>query len=1120
MATGATGQLGLALPVQGELSGTWGDTVNNGITQYTNIAIAGTLTLTGDGAVTLANTTGDASASNITSTLAGAGTVTAQFAIVQVSGTTTTKVVTGPSYSKTYVVDNASSYAVTFKASGQTGVSIAAAEKVTVVFNGTDYIKLAGTIANAAGSNTQIQFNNGGLFGASSSLTWDGTTLSSTQVNITGQGTLRLQDTTGGEYVGLRAPASLGASYTLTWPADDGTNGQALVTDGSGVLSWSTAASGDVYGPGSSTDNAVARFDGTTGKLLQNGVVLIGDTGAVTGVTDLTASGSVTLSGSTANGVFYSNGSKVLTSGSALTFDGTKLGVGTASPLVGGLVTIGDGSTNASQYLNGGSTGGGLIGRISGSNTWIVGDTASALGSGTGLINYVYGNNPTIWYNNSSEQMRLTSTGLGIGTSSPTNKLTVDGNANITGNVTLGDASTDTVTVYGKMGFGAAPSTNTGIYYRATASQITGSTSGYGLYMDVPFASDVTSSAEAARFRVNTAAASFTVTSATGLRVLNATNGAGSTITNLFGLYIDDLTSGTNNYGITSAVSSGTNKWNIYASGTADNYFAGNVAINTTDTTITGSVVGASSRFVVSGSVGRTQLANTGNEIAFSRNAANYISANGGTSAGIITGAQLYLRFDTGSTLTERMRIDSSGNVGIGTSSPAVKLDVANASGRAARIGGFQFGGTSSTADAGNNLLSSGAFWNGTNFTATQTTAATIQLGNGAINFYTESGLTPTGTYTGNVKATLDSAGNLGLGVTPSAWNAYKAIQVNEASLAATTGSNTALTSNGYFDGTNWKYIYSNYATRYLMSSGAHSWSIAASGSSGANISFTQAMTLDASGNLGVGTTSPALAGYNKEISVSAGTSGTARAGINIQGSRTTDSTFGALTFFHQANNVGSIEMIRGGADNSGVMQFFTANSGTIAERARIGSTGRFEVSYSTNNGSQAAIFTNSAATAGNQYGLGVTLSSDPNGASNYFLQCLGNATNRTTILANGGIQNYSANNSNLSDRREKTNFAPAASYLDKICAIPVQTFNYIDQNLETDAGLTLGVVAQDVQAVAPELVTETNWGTQEEPKMRLSIYQTDLQYALMKALQEQQAIIESLKARLDAANL
>jgi hypothetical protein len=147
MTTGATGQLGLALPVQGELSGTWGDTVNNGITQYTNIAIAATLTLTGDGAVTLANTTGDASASNITSTLAGAGTVTAQFAIVRVTGTlTTAKVITAPSYSKTYVVVNAATGGiVTFKASGQTGVSVAVGESAFVYYNGTDYVKLATT---------------------------------------------------------------------------------------------------------------------------------------------------------------------------------------------------------------------------------------------------------------------------------------------------------------------------------------------------------------------------------------------------------------------------------------------------------------------------------------------------------------------------------------------------------------------------------------------------------------------------------------------------------------------------------------------------------------------------------------------------------------------------------------------------------------------------------------------------------------------------------------------------------------------------------------------------------------------------------------------------------------
>jgi len=140
-----------------------------------------------------------------------------------------------------------------------------------------------------------------------------------------------------------------------------------------------------------------------------------------------------------------------------------------------------------------------------------------------------------------------------------------------------------------------------------------------------------------------------------------------------------------------------------------------------------------------------------------------------------------------------------------------------------------------------------------------------------------------------------------------------------------------------------------------------------------------------------------------------------------------------------------------------------------------------------------------------------------PNNTSSYFYYGLDTVTLRFGVQSNGGIANYSANNVNLSDRREKTNFAPAGDYLAKICAIPVQTFNYIDQNFEEDDGLTLGVVAQDVQAVAPELVIESNWGTIEEPRMRLSIYQTDLQYALMKCIQEQQALIQSLTTRITA---
>jgi hypothetical protein len=141
-----------------------------------------------------------------------------------------------------------------------------------------------------------------------------------------------------------------------------------------------------------------------------------------------------------------------------------------------------------------------------------------------------------------------------------------------------------------------------------------------------------------------------------------------------------------------------------------------------------------------------------------------------------------------------------------------------------------------------------------------------------------------------------------------------------------------------------------------------------------------------------------------------------------------------------------------------------------------------------------------------------------PNNTARSFLYATDSTALRFQVYSNGGIANYQGNDFNLSDRREKTNFAPATSYLDKICAIPVQTFNYIDQNLEEDGGLTLGVVAQDVQAVAPELVMESNWAKQgDEPKMRLSIYQTDLQYALMKCIQEQQALITSLTARITA---
>jgi len=155
-----TGQLGLVTPTQGTLSGTWGDTVNNGITEYVNIAIAGTLSFAGDGAITLTNTTGSSSASNI-------GSTTAQYMVIRVTGTLTgTKTITGPSYSKIYLVDNAGTRAF-------------------VYYNGTDYVAIAGGLIDLTSQVTGVlPVANGGT-GVTTS-TGTGNTVLSASPTLTG----------------------------------------------------------------------------------------------------------------------------------------------------------------------------------------------------------------------------------------------------------------------------------------------------------------------------------------------------------------------------------------------------------------------------------------------------------------------------------------------------------------------------------------------------------------------------------------------------------------------------------------------------------------------------------------------------------------------------------------------------------------------------------------------------------------------------------------------------------------------------------------------------------------------------------------------------------------------
>jgi hypothetical protein len=381
---------------------------------------------------------------------------------------------------------------------------------------------------------------------------------------------------------------------------------------------------------------------------------------------------------------------------------------------------------------------------------------------------------------------------------------------------------------------------------------------------------------------------------------------------------------------------------------------------------------------------------------------------------------------------------------------------------------------------------------------------------------------------TSQIRLALTDTGNLGLGVTPSAWQSGTTVfQMNAASLWARGATNgTELVTNGYFNGTSFIYTNTGTAIRYRQGSGAHEWYSAASGTAGNAISFTQAMTLDASGNLGVGTTSPVS---KITASVSAGGASQTANLITLVNSNDAASNGVRLSWKQVSSSnydTAYIAAVREGANAYSSLVFATSNtswaSADAVERARIDSSGNLLVGttstfsgtsfYQAGNGIYAAYFRQ--ANASSPAGLIVNYSgASPNGTANVFFEGNDTTTARVALRSNGGIANYSANDVNLSDRREKTNFSPATSYLDKICAIPVQTFNYIDQNLEEDGGLTLGVVAQDVQAVAPELVMESNWGTQEEPKMRLSIYQTDLQYALMKCIQELKTEFDAYKA-------
>lgn len=149
--------MGFALPTTGELSGTWGDTVNDYITKYVDAAVAGAQTISGSQtAVTLSTTQGS------TLTQAGSGsTGSAQYAIINCTGNPASQLtVTVPITSKVYLVLNNTSTSQSVKVVGTgptTGVTVNSAQAALIAWNGSDFELVASTdVAALQGLGTNV----------------------------------------------------------------------------------------------------------------------------------------------------------------------------------------------------------------------------------------------------------------------------------------------------------------------------------------------------------------------------------------------------------------------------------------------------------------------------------------------------------------------------------------------------------------------------------------------------------------------------------------------------------------------------------------------------------------------------------------------------------------------------------------------------------------------------------------------------------------------------------------------------------------------------------------------------------------------------------------------------
>jgi hypothetical protein len=320
----------------------------------------------------------------------------------------------------------------------------------------------------------------------------------------------------------------------------------------------------------------------------------------------------------------------------------------------------------------------------------------------------------------------------------------------------------------------------------------------------------------------------------------------------------------------------------------------------------------------------------------------------------------------------------------------------------------------------------------------------------------------------------LDAAGNAGLGVTPSAWDTLTALQVKNAHIGGVVD-NAYFGANCFYNGVNWTYIATNEANRIELQSGKFEFYTAASGTAGDPITFGDAkMTLDASGNLGVGTTSPTT-----RLHIN-GTGGQYLRSFST--SNSVDSYFGSQT------NEATVTV----ASNH-PLTFVTNNT----ERCRVTAGGDLLVgTTSTTPNPGVAIFASGGIGQGNSAA-----------SSGFEFHSFRRSAVQIGSITQNGTTAVAYNTS--SDRRLKENIVPAPDAGAKIDAIEIVSH---DWKSTPDEHVEFGVVAQDLALIAPQAVTAGDEG--EEIEKTWGVDYSKLVPMLVKEIQSLRARLAALEAK------